>query len=322
MTLKRKIATIFGGTGFVGRHIVKRLAAEGYTIKVATRIPERANFLKTSGVVGQIVPFLCDYRDPASLREAIEGADVVVNCVAIRFQRGKNKFKRLHAELPGQIAEACARENVSRFVHISALGVDKSKSQYARTKLEGEHAVLAACPWATIVRPSVIFGPEDEFFNLFARLSVMAPVLPLIGGGKTKFQPVYVGDVAHAAMAAILLPALGDVDPRGKIYELGGPEVVSFREIYDLIAKFTGRKRALVPVPFCLMKIKAFFLGMLPNPLITPDQVESLKADNVVSDNELPLSALGIVPTGMGLVLPGYLETYRAGGRFADKKTA
>lgn len=322
MTTKRKIATIFGGSGFIGRHVVKRLAAEGYTVKIATRIPERAAALKTCGAVGQVVPFLCDYRDAASLREAIEGADVVVNCVAIRFQRGKNKFKRLHAELPGQIAEACARENVARFVHISALGVDQAQSEYARTKLEGERALLAACPWATILRPSVVFGPEDEFFNLFARLSVLAPLLPLIGGGKTRFQPVYAGDVAHAVMAAILMTPMGEVDPRGKIYELGGPEIVTFREIYEMIFKFTGRRRLLVPVPFFLMKIKAFFLSLLPNPLITPDQVETLKVDNVVSGNALPLSALGIVPTGMGLVLPGYLETYRAGGRFADKKTA
>ena len=322
MTIKRKIVTIFGGTGFIGRHVVKRLAAEGYTIKVATRIPEHAYSLKTSGAVGQIVPFLCDYKDPASLREAIEGADVVVNCIGIRAQNRKNKFRRLHAELPSQIAEAAARENVSRFVHISALGVDKGTSQYAKTKLEGERAVLAACPWATILRPSVVFGSEDNFFNMFARLSRIAPVLPLIGGGRTKFQPVYVGDVAHAVMAAILLPPLGDTDPRRKIYELGGPETVTFREIYELIFKFTGRKRLLLPVPFFLVKIKAGFLSLMPQPLLTPDQVESLKTDSVVSSDAQTLAHLAIVPTGMGLVLPSYLESYRAGGRFADKKTA
>lgn len=322
MTAKRKIATIFGGTGFIGRHVIKRLAAEGYTIKVATRIPEQANFLKTCGNVGQVVPVRCDYRDPASLREAIEGAEVVVNCIGILFQTRKSRFKRLHADLPGQIAEAAARENVSRVVHVSALGVDQATSKYAQTKRAGEAAVMAACPWATILRPSIVFGAGDNFFNMFARLARYAPILPLIGGGHTKFQPVYVGDVAHAVMAAILLPPLGETDPRGKIFELGGPEIVSFREIYELLFKFTGRRRLLMPVPFCLVKIKAAFLNLMPTPLLTPDQVESLKTDNIVAPQALTLAHLGIVPTGMGLILPGYLETYKAGGRFADKKTA
>lgn len=322
MVAKRKIATVFGGTGFIGRHIVKRLAAEDYVIKVATRIPERAYFLKPCGSVGQVVPFRCDYNDMASLREAIEGADVVVNCVGILFQKGENKFRRLHAELPGQIAEACARERVGRLIHISALGADKATSKYAASKLEGERAVLANCPWATILRPSVVFGPEDNFFNMFARLARFAPALPLIGGGKTKFQPVYVGDVAHAAMAAIFLPPVGDTDPRGKIYELGGPEIVTFREIYELLFRYTARRRLLIPVPFFLAKLKAVFLSLLPAPPLTPDQVESLKTDNTISPQAFTLTHLGITPTGMGLVLPGYLESYRAGGRFADKKTA
>lgn len=322
MTIKHKIVTIFGGSGFIGRHVVKRLAAEGYTVKVATRIPEAANFLKTSGAVGQVVPVLCDYSDPASLREAMAGAQIVVNCVGILAQKRRNKFRRIHTELPGLIAEAAARENVERFVHISALGVDQSRSQYAQSKKTGEQAVWAACPWATILRPSVVFGMDDNFFNMFARLSRIAPVLPLIGGGKTKFQPVYVGDVAHAVMAAILLPPLGVADPRGKTYELGGPEIVTFREIYELVFKFTNRRRTLVRVPFWAAKIKAFFLSLLPQPLLTPDQVENLKTDNVVGADALTLAHLGIVPTGMGLVLPAYLEAYRAGGRFADKKTA
>lgn len=322
MTAKCKIATVFGGTGFIGRHVVKRLAAEGYTVKVATRIPEHAYALKTCGNVAQVVPFGCDYRDPASLRAAVKGADVVVNCIGILYQKGKNKFRRLHAELPGQIAEAVARENVSRFVHISALGIDRAKSKYAATKMEGERAVLAACPWATIMRPSVVFGPEDNFFNMFARLARFAPVMPLIGGGKTKFQPVYVGDVAHAIVAAIMLPPVGEADPRGKIYELGGPEIVSFREIYELLFRFTGHRRPLVSVPFFVAKNDAWFLSFMLKPILTPDQVESLKTDNIVSPHALTLAQLGIVPTGMSLVLPGYLETYKAGGRFADKKIA
>lgn len=322
MTLKRKIATIFGGTGFVGRHVVRRLAAEGYTVKVATRIPEHANALKTCGNVGQVVPFHCNYRDPASLREAIAGADVVVNCIGILFQKKKNKFSRLHAELPGQIADAAARENVARFIHISALGADQSKSKYAVSKLAGEQAVLKACPWATILRPSVVFGADDNFFNMFARLARITPALPLIGGGKTKFQPVFVGDVAQAVMAAILIPAVHEADPRGKIYELGGPDIVTLRQIYQIIMDCTGCKRLLIPVPFFLAKIKAVFLNLLPKPLLTPDQVESMKVDNVVSPTALNLSHLGVGRTGMGLVVPGYLETYKVGGRFADKKTA
>lgn len=323
MTIKRKVVTIFGGSGFVGRHVVKFLAAEGYVIKVASRIPEAANYLKTAGQVGQIVPVHCDYKDPASLREAIAGSDIVINCVGILKQSRRNKFQRIHVDLPGLIAEAAARENVSRLVHISALGVDRATSKYAHSKLAGEKAVIDACPWATILRPSVIFGAGDGFFNLFARLASFAPFMPLIGGGKTKFQPVYVGDVAHAVMAAVTLPPLGEADPRGKVYELGGPEIADFREIYRLLFKFTNRQRRLVRVPFGVMKIKAAFMNLIPGMgFITPDQVEGLKTDNVVSAHALTLAHLGIVPTGMGLVLPGYLETYRAGGRFAEKKAA
>lgn len=322
MVSRRQIATVFGGTGFVGRYIVKRLVAEGYTVKVATRVPERAYFLKPCGNVGQVVPVVCHYSDPASLREAIEGASIVINCLGILFERRRNRFQRIHVELPAQIAEACVREGVDRLIHISALGADRSRARYAVSKHEGERVLLAACPWATIMRPSVIFGPEDNFFNMFARLAQIFPLLPLIGGGKTLFQPVYVGDVARAVVVAALRPATGDFDPRGRIYELGGPEAVSFRQIYDLLAKYTGRRRVLVPLPFFIAKIDAFFLSLLPRPLLTPDQVESLKTDNIVGAGSLTLADLGVVPTGMGLVLPSYLETYRSGGRFADKKTA
>lgn len=322
MSTKRKIATIFGGSGFLGRHVVKRLAAAGYIVKVVTRVPERANFLKTCGAVGQVVLFHCGYNDTARLREAIEGADLVVNCVAILHERRRHKFRRLHVELPQQIAEACAKEGVQRFVHISALAVDRSTSKYAQSKREGEQAVLKAYPQAVILRPSVMFGPEDNFFNMFASLMRIAPMMPLIGGGKTKFQPVYVGDVADAVMAALLAPALGDIDPRGKTYELGGPDIVTLRDIYNLLFLYTGCRRPLVYVPFWLAKLKAAFLALMPNPMLTPDQVESLKTDNIVAAGAPGLPALGLTPTGMGLILPSYLETYKAGGRFADKKTA
>lgn len=222
MTIKRKVVTIFGGSGFIGRHVVKLLAAEGYVIKVASRIPEAANYLKTAGFVGQIVPLYCDYKDPASLREAMAGSDIVINTIGILRQSRRHKFQRIHQELPAMIAEAAARENVSRFVHISALGVDQAKSHYAQSKRAGEKAVLQACPWATILRPSVIFGADDNFFNMFARLSRMMPVLPLIGGGKTKFQPVYAGDVAHAVMAAITLPPIGEADRAARFTNWAG----------------------------------------------------------------------------------------------------
>lgn len=322
MSAKRKVATVFGGSGFLGRHIVKRLVAEGFTVKVATRVPERAYFLKPCGNVGQVVPFACHYNDPASVREAIEGASVVVNCLGILFERRRSRFRRIHVEVPTLIAEACVREGVERFIHISALGVDHARSRYAESKREGERAVQAACPYATIMRPSVMFGPEDNFFNMFARLAQMFPLLPLIGGGKTRFQPVYVGDVAQAVLAAALKPAVTGFDPRGQTYELGGPEIVTFRQIFDLLVKYTGRRRALVPLPFFVAKVDAFFLSLLPHPLLTPDQVESLKTDNIVGDGRQTLADLGVVPTGMGLILPSYLETYRVGGRFADKKTA
>lgn len=322
MTSRGKTAVVFGGTGFVGRHIVKRLAAEGCLVKVVTRIPEQAYFLKPYGNVGQIVPCLCNYDDPASLREMVAGANFVVNCLGILYEKRRNKFRRIHIEIPARIAEACVREGVERFVHISALGVDVSKSRYAASKMEGERAVLSACPWATILRPSVVFGPEDQFFNLFAGLAQFAPALPLIGGGRTKFQPIYVGDVALAVLSALLKPAIGDDDPRSKTFELGGPDVVSFLDIYKIILKYTARRRLLLPVPFFAAKIKAFFLSLMPHPLLTPDQVESLKTDNVVSLHSRGLADLGIVPTGMSLVVPSYLEIYKAGGRFADKKAA
>ncbi len=318
---KNKTATIFGGTGFIGSQVVRELAKKGYRIKVASRVPERAYFLRPCGSVGQVVPFVCDYSNPDSIAEAVKGAECVVNCIGILYERGKAKFKRIHTELPEQIARACQKEGVARFAHISALGCEKGSSRYAKSKLEGEKAVQKAFPDATILRPSVVFGPDDDFFNKFASLSRYAPALPLIGGGGTKFQPVYVGDVADAVLAALTLPS-GEGDPRGKTYELGGPEVVNFCEIYERLFRNTGRKRMLVSLPWGIAKVKASFLSMLPKPPLTRDQVESLKTDNVCGENALKLADLGVRPTGMALILPSYLEHYRPGGKFADKKRA
>lgn len=316
MDFKNKIATVFGGTGFVGRQIVKELATLGVRVKVATRVPESGYFLKPAGSIGQIVPVVCNYNDQASIAHAIAGSSFVVNCVGILYERGKRRtFQHAHIKIPQMIAQACAAERVESFVHISALGVDQGTSRYAISKREGEQAVFANFPTTSILRPSVIFGEDDNFFNMFAQMSRFLPFLPLIGGGKTKFQPVYVGDVAKAAVAALTHEAA-----RGKIFELGGSEVLNFKEIYKRLFHYTGRTRALVPLPFFAAKIQAGFLNLLPVPLLTPDQVESLKTDTVVQSNALSLESLGIQATSLDMVLPSYLETYRAGGRFATMK--
>ena len=318
MTVSNKVACVFGGTGFVGRQIVRELAKKGYIIKVATRVPERAYFLKPAGTVGQVVPFQCDYSDEASIASAVAGCEVVVNCIGILFEKSwKQRFQVIHAELPGLIAAVSAKAGVKNFIHLSALAIDKATSKYAKTKLEGEKAVKKAFPASVILRPSVIFGEDDAFFNMFAEMSRYAPALPLIGGGKTKFQPVYVGDVADAVMAA-----LDEPEAQGQIYELGGPDVVTFKEIYQKLFEYTGRKRCLVSLPFGLAKVQATFMSVLPNPPLTRDQVESLKTDNVVSKKAKGLADLGVHSTAMSLILPTYLESYRAGGRFADIKSS
>lgn len=313
-----KIVTVFGGSGFVGRQVVKQLAEIGMTVKVVSRVPERANFLKTCGTVGQVVPVFCDYSDIHSVRTVLKGSDYAVNCVAILYERGrKNVFQAVHVDFAVTIAKSCTEEGVERLVHISSLSCEKGTSTYAKTKYEGEKALSVNFPRATILRPSVIFGQDDAFFNKFAELSRFAPVLPLIGGGKTKFQPVYVGDVARAVICSL---TLSDDAVGGKVYQLGGPEVMNFKQIYQIIFKYTKRRRILMPIPFGLMKVKAFFLGLLPNPVLTCDQVESLKTDNVVDDGALSFNHLGIEPKAVALVVPSYLESYRAGGRFADAK--
>lgn len=316
-----KIATVFGGTGFVGRYVVRALARAGYTVKVAGRVPERAFFLRPCGTVGQVVPVHCDYRDPVHIAAALRGSDVVVNCIGILYERKRGDFKRIHTGLPGMIAQACAAAGVGRFVHISALGVEESRSRYAATKLAGEQAVMQAFPAATILRPSVIFGPEDGFFNLFAGLMRFSPVLPLIGGGRTLFQPVYVGDVAAGVLAAATLPLIGEHNPQGRIFELAGPESLSFRDIYTRLFRWTGHRRMLVSVPFRLMKVQAFFLQFIPpRPLLTPDQVISLQTDNVANSAMPGLEDLDVRPTAMELIVPAYLERFRDGGRFSATK--
>ena len=316
-----RIATVFGGSGFIGRYLVQRLTRNGWTVRVAVRHPARALFLKPMGAVGQITPVAASLRHDASIAAAVAGADAVVNLVGVLHDRGAQSFAAIHADGAGRVARAATAAGVERFVQMSAIGADPaSPAAYARTKAAGEQAVRAAFPAAAIARPSIVFGPEDSFFNRFATLARFAPALPLIGGGKTLFQPVYVGDVADALLRLVEDPATA-----GRTYELGGPRVYSFRALLELMLREIGRRRLLVPLPFGLASFQAGLLELLdratcqilPPPPLTRDQVRLLMRDNIVSDGSLTLADLGIRPTALELVIPGYLARYRPGGRFA-----
>jgi NADH dehydrogenase len=310
-----RLVTVFGGSGFVGRHVVRALARAGWRVRAAVRRPDLAGHLQPLGILGQILAVQANLRYPESVRAAVEGSDAVVNAVGILFETGRQRFASVHAQGAGTVAEAAAAIG-ARMVHVSAIGADpESRSVYGRTKAEGEARVRAAAPDAVILRPSIVFGPEDGFFNLFAGLARLSPVLPLVGGGKTCFQPVYVGDVAKAALAG----AEGAAKPG--IYELGGPEVKTFKELIELILAVTERKRLLVPLPFWAAYLQASVLQFLPNPLLTPDQVTLLKTHNIVShaaiDAGRTLEGLGITPTALLTVLPSYLGRFRRTGQFA-----
>lgn len=306
--MDRRVVTVFGASGFIGRHLVNRLAQDGFVIRAAVRDVEAALFLKTAGTVGQIVIVQANVTNPASVAAAVEGADAVVNLVGILAEGGRKRtFQRLHVDGAANIAAAAARAGVKRLVQVSAIGADgASESAYARSKAAGEAAVRAAFADATVVRPSVVFGPEDRFFNLFALLTRFSPVLPLFGKGETRFQPVYVVDVAKAIAAALTNPAT-----RGNTYELGGPRVYTFRELMGLVLDETRRCRLLMPVPFALASLKAWFLEKMPNPLLTRDQVKLLKRDNVVAADALGFAALGLEPAAAETILPTYLARYR-----------
>lgn len=322
-----RLVTVFGGSGFIGRHVVKRLAGTGALVRAAVRRPERALFLKPMGDVGQITPVAANVTDDASVRAAVEGADAVVNLVGILFQKGRQRFGTVQEEGPRRIAEAARQAGVKDFVHVSALGADaNSRSVYARTKAAGEAAVRETFPDAVILRPSVVFGPQDGFFRRFAEMMLWSPFLPvfgcppprfaggrldLYGDGGTKFQPVYVGDVADAVMRGLTVTAT-----RGRTYELGGPRIYSFVEIMRLVLRETNRRRLIVPIPFWAGSLIGLFAELLPAPPLTRDQVTLLKSDNVVSEGSLTLAALGIEPTAAEVIIPTYLDIYRRGGRF------
>ncbi len=300
----RQKMVVFGGTGFIGRHVVQALATQGYQVIVPTRDVTAAQFLKVSGAVGQVVPVPWRGGDCAPL---LRGATAVVNLIGILFERGRNNFEAIHAALPRRIAQAAQAAGVRAFVHVSAIGADTSSpAAYARSKARGEAGVREIFPSATILRPSVIFGAEDNFLNQFAAMARWSPFLPLIGGGHTRFQPVYVGDVVAAVLAALTQPTAA-----GKTYELGGPQVLSFKEILGYMLQVIGRKRCLLNLPWAVARFQASLLQLLPTPLLTVDQVRLLQSDNVVAPHALTLKSLGIPPTPLTLIAPAYLARYR-----------
>ena len=313
-----RLVTIYGGSGFVGRYIARRMAREGWLVRVAVRRPNEALFVRPYGAVGQVEPVLCNVRDDESVRAAMAGADAVVNCVGILGRRGKNSFDAVHVEGAGRIARIAAETGVAHLVHVSAIGAAAdSRSEYARSKAAGEAAVLQAFPAAVILRPSIIFGTEDHFFNRFAAMTKFGPILPIVGAD-TKFQPVHVDDVAQAAVKGVL----GQAAPG--IYELGGPDVCSLRDLMVAMLKVIHRRRLVVNVPFFLAGILAAILdavqaltgGLVTNTVLTRDQVRSLATDNVVAPGAKGFADLGIVPTPFSAVLPDYLWRFRPSGQY------
>lgn len=311
------LVTIYGGSGFLGRHVTQVLAYTGCRIRIAVRRPDLAGHLQPLGGVGQIHAVQANLRYPDSVASAAEGADALVNLVGILYETGKQKFSAVQSSGAHNIARAAQAEGVKTLVHVSAIGADaRSDSRYAQSKAAGEKHVRKAFPGAVVLRPSIVFGPEDDFFNRFAALARIAPVLPLIGGGNTKFQPVFAGDVALAVVESLRNSATA-----GQLFELGGPEVITFRQVLERILHHCGRKRLLVPVPFELARFKAAILQLFPSPLLTVDQVKLLEHDNVVSfkarTSKHTLEGLGIDPVLIDAVVPEYLERFRPYGEFA-----
>jgi NADH dehydrogenase len=312
------LVTVYGGSGFLGRHVVRALAKRNYRIRVAVRRPELAGFLQPLGRVGQIHAVQTNLRHAPSVEAAARDAQVLINLVGILFERGRQRFDAVHTYGAEQVALA-ANAHGARMVHVSAIGADtNSPSVYARSKANAEQLVLAAQPSTTIMRPSIVFGPEDNFFNRFAALARISPVLPLIGGGLTRFQPVFVGDVAAAIADAVD----GKTRP-ATTYELGGPDVKTFKELMQFVLRTIERKRLLVSLPFFMARAQAMFLQYLPKPLLTPDQVELLRSDNIVSEAAKSagrtLQGLGIEPEPMEAVVPSYLWRFRKTGQFRKR---
>jgi uncharacterized protein YbjT (DUF2867 family) len=316
--MKRHQIAVLGGSGFIGRYVVKRLAKRGEVVAVGGRHAADARFLRVDGDVGQVGLINVAIDNEALLPAFLAGKDALINCVGILQERGRQTFDRVHHAAPARLARLAREAGIERLIHISAIGADpRASSAYARSKAAGEQAVKDAFPTATILRPSVVFGPEDDFFNRFAAMAMMSPVLPLIGGGETRFQPVYVGDVADAAISALDDPAAA-----GRTYELGGPKVYTLRALLELMLAEIRRHRHFIDLPFGLAAFQARLMSLLPHPPLTPDQVELLRRDNVVSSGALTLATLGIEPVAVEAIIPTYLDRFRKGGWHARHRAA
>ena len=321
--LRDELITVFGGSGFVGRHVVRALAKAGYRVRVASRRPHLAQDLRVMGVVGQVQLVQTNIRVPSSVERAVEGASGVVNLVGVLAEGGRQNFTSLHAAGAEAIAKAAAAAGIERVIQVSAIGASAdSASRYAQSKAQGEAAVMTAVPTATVLRPSIIFGTDDGFFNMFGSMARFAPALPLFGGGKSRFQPVFAGDVAAAVLAAF-----EDNAARGETYELGGPGVYSFKELMQYILDETDRPRFLVPLPYSIGTVMGMMFEMLAilpfvQPMLTRDQMIQLQADNVVADDAKGLADLGITPETVEAIVPAYLGRYRRHGQFHEKSEA
>jgi NADH dehydrogenase len=316
--MRHRRVTVIGASGFVGRYVVKDLAQQGVVVAAVSRHASDARYLRPMGDVGQIAAIDANLLDEPRIAATLAGADAVVNATGILYESGSQTFDAVHHRGPALVARLARAAGAKALVHVSAVGADTgSPAEYARTKALGEAAVREAFPAATILRPSIIFGPEDEFFNRFAAMTRYSPMLPLIGGGQTRFQPVYVGDVAFAVVTALDRP-----DAAGRTYELGGPRIYTFRELMEMLLRSIRRKRALVNVPFGIASFEAAILEKLPAPPLTRDQVRMLQRDNVVTPDAPGLLELGITPTALELVLPTYLDKFRRGGRWVTDHAA
>ena len=312
MQNNQKIIAIFGAGGFIGKHLIRNLTKLDYRIKIATRSPYLKGYLKPLGNPGQIELFKTNIFNEEDVKNVLKNCDLVINLVGILYETGKQKFNYIHSRFPHLLSNLCNEQAIKNLVHISALGVkEKHNSLYMQSKLEGEKNIQDTFKPSVILRPSVVFGPEDKFFNTFASLAQFSPALPLVGGGKTKFAPIYVGDVAKAIVKAL---ELNNTEP--KIYELGGPENYSFKELMEILLREIKKKRFLIPIPFGFAKFQSYFLQMLPNPLLTPDQVELLKHHNIVSGDYPTLKDLGITGTPIQSILSKYIYRFREGGQF------
>ena len=311
--MKQKIATIFGASGFIGRHLIRKLTEKDFRIVAATRSPYLHGYLKPLGNPGQIDLEKVNLFDEENLRTLIKNSDMVINLVGILYENNKQKFENIHAKFPDLLSKLCSELNIEKFVHISALGINEAvSSRYMQSKLKGEKNILNNFNHSVILRPSIVFGPEDKFFNQFASLAEFLPALPLIGGGLNYFQPIYVGDVAKSIVAILEKEEISE-----NIFELGGPQTFTFKELMKILLKQIKKKRFLVPIPFSLAKFQAKILQLLPKPPLTTDQVEMLKYDNIVTNKYPTLKDLKINPKTIDSILPNYIWRFRRGGQFA-----